>query len=126
MGRVTVTAASGAFEGQGQAWMNVEDLAAFAAALGEYPIPDDMPRFAGGYVGYETVSVTVMPFDAKGLLVVCAKLATEDMPSAEAPNLHENATVRFVAEYAGLQRFSTALATVAKAQTGEAILIGAS
>lgn len=124
MGRVKVSVTSGAFSGEGAAWMNVDDLTELANAVQQYPLAEETPPFEGGLGEQKIVRVSVKPFDALGRLLVVATLATEVWEGGVDKDLHQNVTTRFLAEYASLERFAISLRGLASGQTDVAVLEG--
>jgi hypothetical protein len=76
--RLTATAASEVFSGQGRAWIEPKELVQFADALGTYPITAERaPELLAGSArdgklleaGCDFVRISIRPVTAKGLLL---------------------------------------------------------
>jgi hypothetical protein len=132
-GKVTVRVVAGQYSGEGSAWINPSQIANFARALGQFPMPNDHPAvFEGGHGGsldgsrppQTLVRVTVKPQGIRGHLVVCADLQTEIWKD-EDNDLHQSILARFRTEYGLVERFSQSLDGLASGRVQEAILGGA-
>jgi hypothetical protein len=128
-GKIIATARAGAFAGRGEAWFG-SDLDEFVKDLRSYPLSRDKPpMIEGGYFDAQGtlaqcfVRIVVKPHDHRGHLLVQAELATlvQSTPDADVQN---SATIRFLTEYAILERFAAELGDMLKGRRQVAILIG--
>ena len=133
MGKLNVRIASGAYAGEGSAWINPDEIRAFARALDRFPIPSDQPASLeaghGGSVdgrrpARTLVRVTVRPHGARGHLVVRAELETETW-TEEDSDLQQSVVACFMTEYGLVERFARSLEKLAVGGAPEAVLGGA-
>src|SRR5471030_236089 len=92
-GEIRAAVVSGAFTGEGSAWLGVDNVREFSRRLGAYPLrEDELPALEGGFwnsTKSETLEQThlairIAPHDAKGALRVFVLLGTEVWNSANA------------------------------------------
>ncbi|XUM20526.1 hypothetical protein ACRAVF_23735 [Bradyrhizobium oligotrophicum S58] len=128
-GKIIATARAGAFAGRGEAWLG-RDLDDFVKDLRSYPLSRDKPpMIEGGYFDGQGalaqcfVRIVVKPYDFRGHLLVHTDLATlvQSTPDADVQN---SASIRFLTEYAILERFAVEFGELLKGQRQVAILTG--
>ncbi|WP_257166562.1 hypothetical protein [Bradyrhizobium sp. SRS-191] len=128
-GKIIATARAGAFAGRGEAWFG-RDLDDFVKGLRSYPLSwDQPPMIEGGYFDRQgglaqcLVRIIVKPFDFRGHLLVHADLATgvQSTPDADLQNI---ASIRFLTEYAILDRFALDFEELLKGRCKVAVLTG--
>ncbi|MGJ4883116.1 hypothetical protein [Bradyrhizobium sp. HKCCYLRH1065] len=128
-GKIIATARAGVFAARGEAWFGC-DLNAFVKGLRSYPLSwDKPPMIEGGYFDGQgglaqcLVRIVIRPYDFRGHLLVHADLATLVQSTADA-DVQNSASIRFLTEYALVERFATELAQVPNGKREAAILIG--
>lgn len=111
-GKLSATVETGGFAGKGVAWFSTEELRDFGKELSAFPLRiGSLPFITGGFGAKEDapgqvhLAVSLEPHNVRGEIRVCVKLATE-VWNDEAADLACSATVRFLATYADLGRFS--------------------
>ena len=125
-GEVFAEVCSRSFRGTGSAWFDSTQIEAFAVALRQFPISNESPPLLeGGYWGTaglveRHLSLAVKPFNRAGTLIIVVDLAT---PSHE-EELAQQVSVRFLTEYALLDRFTEGLHGLVAGSTHEALLRG--
>lgn len=129
---VSVMLKSGAFQGRGRAWLNIEDVSGFVASTkilaatsageaslrGGYFDKDGTPNF--------TVKLSLRPQGARGLILVSAELASD--PPSVSTELQDVSRVAaaLVVEPAALARFASQLSSIPKGAEVEATVPGES
>ncbi|WP_315767995.1 MULTISPECIES: hypothetical protein [unclassified Bradyrhizobium] len=138
-GKMIATARAGAFAATGAAWFG-RDLDTFLEGLRSYPLSSDAPpmieggffksRSAGFFKTYNEceleqchLRITIKPYDLRGSLLVHVELASEVWKTPDA-DLQKSASIRFLTEYAMIDRFATELGEVLKGRRDVAILSG--
>ncbi|MGJ4925812.1 hypothetical protein ACQR1I_10865 [Bradyrhizobium sp. HKCCYLS2038] len=128
-GKIIATARAGAFAGRGEAWFG-SHLDDFVKDLGCYPLSRDKPpMIEGGYFDGKGaleqcfVRIVVKPHDFRGHLLVQADLATL-VQSTQDADVQNSASIRFLTEYAILERFAVELGDMLKGRRQVAILMG--
>ncbi|MGO4388469.1 hypothetical protein AB4Y85_13125 [Microvirga sp. 2YAF29] len=119
------------FIGSGSAWFSRESLIGFSRALGQYPLPAHAPVAIFGGVGaiaadrpgHIQIGITIAPADITGTLLVRMELATDPLKATHRSEPQQSAVLCFITEYAALDQFRIALASMLDAGT-EAILRG--
>ncbi|BAM90497.1 conserved hypothetical protein [Bradyrhizobium oligotrophicum S58] len=128
-GKVIASAKAGPFSAKGAAWFG-RDLDIFLKRLRSYPLSSEKPpMIEGGYYDDKGnlkqchVRIVIRPHDLRGRLLVQAELTSEvwSMPEAIVPN---SASIRFLTEYAVLERFAAEFEELLKGRRQVAILTG--
>ncbi|MGJ5204843.1 hypothetical protein [Bradyrhizobium sp. HKCCYLR20261] len=128
-GKIIAVARAGAFAGRGEAWFG-NDLDAFLKKLRSFPLSSEAaPMIEGGYYDGKgglaecRVRIIIKPHDMKGTLLVHADLATlvQHTPDFDVQN---SASIRFLTEYAELDRFAVQIGELLKGRREVAILMG--
>lgn len=127
-GELCASIESADYRGQAAAWFNADELRAFCASLGAYPIPSaEPPCFKAGNwskAGKDLVQIglTIAPHGPRGLLV--SVLLSSPIWELDDLDLHRSAEVHFRTDYPSLDRFRTSLSALLASGTGTAILHG--
>jgi hypothetical protein len=130
-GEVIAVATVGAFSARGSAWVGrVHVKQTFLTALRTFPLtPADPPLVEGGVwngsglLDQCFLRITVKPYDLRGRLLVHAELASEVWVPEDA-DLQNRASVRFLTEYAAVDRFAEEFEQVLDGKLEVAILKG--
>ena len=111
---------SGAFCGRGYAWFDgIQLKGTFIAALRAFPpSASDPPMMGDG-----DLRVAITPYDVRGTLLVQVYLATQSR-TTPANDKQQTVTVRFLTEYAALERFASHLEQVLDGNRNEAVRYG--
>ncbi|CCD94220.1 conserved hypothetical protein [Bradyrhizobium sp. ORS 375] len=128
-GKIIATARSGAFAARGEAWFG-RDLDDFVKQLRCHPLSwDNPPMIEGGVFDRQRgfaqcrVRIAIKPFDVRGHLLVHADLATPVQSTPDA-DLQNRASIRFLTEYAILDRFAVDFEELLKGRCEVAVLTG--
>ncbi|CAL76894.1 hypothetical protein BRADO3092 [Bradyrhizobium sp. ORS 278] len=126
-GKIIATARAGAFAARGEAWFGRE-LDDFVKGLRAYPLSwDKPPKIEGGYdersLAQCLVRIVIKPFDFSGHLLVHADLATV-VHSALGADVQNSASIRFLTEYAILDRFAVDFEELLNGRCKVAVLTG--
>jgi hypothetical protein len=134
-GEIIATVKSGAFSGCGSAWFDRTNVKkTFLARLRSFPLdPINLPLIEGGFWSKENqgkldqchLRITIKPYSIRGQLLVQVDLASEVWKTADA-DLQNSATVRFVVEYAAVDRFASEFEQVLDGKMEVAVLKGTS
>ena len=112
-GELLATATAGAFSARGSAWVGrVHVKQTFPTALRIFPLTSTNPPVVEGGVWKDnglldqcSLRITIKPYDLRGRLLVHAELASEVWEASES-ELQNRASIRFLTEYAVLDRFA--------------------
>ena len=128
-GELFAFARSGAFSGEGSAWVG-RDMDRFVARLRSFPLSmADPPTIEGGSWGDQgslnrcQLRIIVKPYNSRGTLLVHVDIAAPVNNTREL-DLQNSAHVRFFAEYAAVGTFADHLEQVLGGTRQEAILDG--
>jgi hypothetical protein len=130
-GELVASARSGAFSGQGSAWVG-RDMDAFVARLRSFPLTAvDSPMIEGGSWSNGNpgnleqchLRIIIKPYNRRGTLLVHTDLSSPVWKTSDA-DLQSSATVRFLTEYTAVDIFAQHLAQVLAGKREEAVLEG--
>jgi hypothetical protein len=132
-GKIIATVQSGAFSAQGSAWFDRTHVKkTFLASLRSFPLKSgDLPTIEGGFWSKESqgsldqchLRISIKPHNARGTLLVHVDLASEFWKTPDV-DLQNCATIRFLTEYAAVDRFAEQLEKVLDGESEEAVLKG--
>ena len=135
MGKVAVRVRTDDFAGFASAWISLEHLRDFAAALDCYPLPtEEPPRFEVEYGAsldgrtppQTLIRVTLRPYGPLGKVLVRAELwAERDFAISADHDLHQTVDARFLTDYAAIDRFAGRLKAMVAERSAQAVLEGA-
>jgi hypothetical protein len=129
IGEVFATVKSGAFSAEGSAWFG-RGLEDFLRGLRSYPLSSENPPmiedgFWDGKGGLDRchLRISVKPYNSRGTLLVHVELASEvrDTPDVD---LQNSASIRFLTEYAAVDRFAAELEQILDSKRAVAVLEG--
>ena len=128
-GELIATCSHDQYSGRGGAWVNKEQIRAFAQAISVFPLdPDNPPSLAGGFWddGADALKPTevhlgidVTPLDALGRLRITVRLANEVWGDPK-QTLECHATIRFLGTYGDIAQFAAVLVGLVDGQSSEA------
>lgn len=136
LGKLFVTAKSGAFSGEGNAWFNPTTVReTFVTPLRAFPLSTTAPPMIEGGLWNKQqqraldqchLRVVVSPYNKVGMLLVKVDLASESskMPDID---LQHTVTVRFLTEYTAIAVFANELdgvLDVSNRAARQAVLLG--
>jgi hypothetical protein len=132
-GKLVIRASADGFSGESGAWFDAQAVAAFASALGTYPLPEDNPpHIESGFwkrgtqeLEQELVSITVRPAGIKGQISVRVHLATEVWPDMR-PDSDSDVHLELLTTYERIRQFSDHLNRVVLGELDSATLGGES
>lgn len=130
-GELMATAAVGAFSARGAACVGRAHVKqAFLTALRAFPLTSANPPLVEGGVWKDnglldqcSLRITIKPYGRRGKLLVHAELASEAWEPADA-DLQNRASIRFLTEYAVVERFAEEFEQVLDGKLEVAILKG--
>jgi hypothetical protein len=129
---VIVMLQSGAFQGRGRAWLDIEDVSGFVASTKKLAATSSgEASLRGGYFNKDgtpnfTVNLSLRPQGVRGLILVLAELAS-DPPSVSTESQGvSRVSAALVVEPAALARFANQLSSVPKGEEVEATVPGKS
>ena len=116
------------FAGSGSAWFKVEELEAFCASIGNYPLEQHAhPFIAGGFwsddgaLDRTNLALRISPHNSRGTLRVIVELA--EPPAGNEPGeLLRRVITWFTVGYNDLSRFQTAFGRLLSGAAEEAVL----
>jgi len=128
-GELFAFARSGAFSGEGSAWVG-RDMDRFVARLRSFPLSmADPPTIEGGSWGDQgslnrcQLRIIVKPYNSRGTLLVHIDIAAPVNNTREF-DLQNSVNIRFLIEYAAVDTFADHLEQVVRNRREEAILEG--
>jgi hypothetical protein len=128
-GELVAFSRSGAFAGQGSAWVG-RDMETFVACLRSFPLTAaDPPTIEGGYwdgrgsLNQCHLRIIIKPYNSRGTLLVHVDIAAPVSNTREL-DLQNRAIIRFFTEYAAVDIFADHLEQVLSGKREEAILKG--
>ncbi|HLO76779.1 MAG TPA: hypothetical protein VK196_10035 [Magnetospirillum sp.] len=98
---LSVRARSGPFRGESEVYIGPVQLKKLKNSLEQYPIIFDDAHIEGIFP-LDTVLISILPYDARGYLLLTADLSSENEP-------RQTASVRFLVEYEVVAKFSAQL-----------------
>jgi len=133
LGELHATVQSAGFSGHGSAWFDKANVkATFVSALRAFPLElSNLPIIDGGFGRNEKrgkpaqchLRIAVSPKNSRGILLVRVNLSKPVWNTPD-EDLQQTLTVRFLTEYAPLERFSLELEQVLDGGREAAILWG--
>ena len=128
-GELFAFARSGAFSGEGSAWVG-RSMDTFIARLRSFPLTaEDPPTIEGGYwdnrgsLNQCQLRIIIKPFNSRGTLLVHIDIAAPVNNTREF-DLQNSVNIRFFTEYAAVDTFADHLEQVVGNRRDEAILEG--
>lgn len=126
-----VEASAAGFSGRSSAWFDVDQIAAFAKVLEQFPSSAETPPLLeGGFwapdgsgLAQRHVALRVVPADSLGTLAVQVELATPTWPE-DRPDSGRRVALEVLTPYAALGEFARAVRALAHGIATEARLAG--
>jgi hypothetical protein len=127
---VTVMLKSGAFQGRGRAWLDIEDVSGFVASTKTLAATSaGEASLRGGYFNKDgtpnfTVNLSVRPQGARGLILVSAELASDPPSLSTESQGVSRVSATLIVEPAALATFAHQLSSIPKGAEVEATVPG--
>jgi hypothetical protein len=129
---VTVILKSGAFQGSGRAWLDIEDVSGFAASTKKLAATSEgEASLRGGYFDKNntpnfTVNLSLRPQGERGLILISADLASDPLSVRTESQGVSRLSAALVVEPATLAIFANQLSNIPKGAEVEATVPGES
>jgi hypothetical protein len=131
-GKLLARVSANGFAGHGGAHFSTYEIAKFARAIAEFPLPvDPRPLLAGGFwakdapirLDQETLAIVVYPIDHRGHIGVKIRIADESW-GHNRPEERRQLQVEIITSYESLRRFSSYLLAIVDGNRTQALLEG--